>query len=173
METFLEILKYTIPSLVVLATAYLLLKGYLEDKQVTHIMAQKTEALRITVPVRLQAYERLMLLCDRLEIQNMLLRVRVPGMTVSDLRGALLLTASQEFDHNTSQQLYVSETLWKIISFARNQTLSFISEAADGLDAQQEDAVYVQRLLHGLDEGLTSPLLKAIVAIRTEASQLF
>jgi hypothetical protein len=174
MESFLEILKYTLPALIVFVTAYLLLKEYLDDKQQTNLLAYRTEAQRITLPVRLQAYERLMLLCDRVAIQNVLLRIRSQGMTVGELRGALMLSIRQEFDHNTSQQLYVSETLWKIIALAKDETLSYISQASEGLDSQSPDEPYVVALLTGLDQfGYSAPLLKAIVAIRTEVGQLF
>ena len=114
METFLEILKYTIPGMVVFATAYYLLKLYLDDRLRYEMSKQRGESMKITLPLRLQAYERLTLLCDRVSVPNTLLRIRMPGMTVGDLRGGLMLAISQEFDHNTSQQLYVSDTLWQI-----------------------------------------------------------
>ena len=96
MEVFLEILKYTIPALVVFATAYFLLKLYLDDRLRYEKAVQRGESLKTTLPLRLQAYERLTLLCDRAGIPSTLLRVRMPGMTVADLRGSLMLTISQE-----------------------------------------------------------------------------
>ncbi|MCB0526851.1 MAG: hypothetical protein R2791_03865 [Saprospiraceae bacterium] len=174
MEMLLELLKYTIPGLVVFATAYYLLKLYLDDRLRTELAAQRSESMKITLPLRLQAYERLILLCDRVSIQNALLRIRMPGMTVGDLRGALLLAISQEFDHNTSQQLYVSDTLWKIITFARNETLSTVGETEPGLDPKADAGELVAALFRVLEEkGDSSPLQKAMVAIRTEAGQLF
>jgi hypothetical protein len=174
METFLEILKYTIPSLIVFLTAYFLLKLQLEDQQRALSQARRTEAMKITLPVRLQAYERLTLVCDRASVMNAMLRVRMPGMTVSDLRGALMLSISQEFDHNTSQQLYVSETLWRIIALAKEDTLNTVSNVAEGLDNESPDTILVDRLLKFVEEqGDATLLQKAIVAIRTEAGQLF
>ncbi|MBK7936048.1 MAG: hypothetical protein IPJ82_02785 [Lewinellaceae bacterium] len=136
MEMFLELLKYTIPGLVVFTTAYFLLKLYLDDRLRQELASQRSESLKITLPLRLQAYERLILLCDRVAIQNTLLRIRMPGMKTGELRGALMLSISQEFDHNTSQQLYVSDTLWKIITLAKNETLGIVSETAPELDPQ-------------------------------------
>lgn len=174
MEMFLELLKYTIPGLIVFATAYFLLKLYLDDRLRMELAAQRKEAIKITLPLRLQAYERLTLLCDRAAVQNTLLRIRMPDMTTSELRGALLLAINQEFDHNTSQQLYVSDTLWQIISFAKNETLAFVSNAAAGLDPDAPAADLVNALLTALDEmGPATPLQKALIAIRVEAGQLF
>ncbi|GAB4486773.1 MAG: hypothetical protein OHK0019_00990 [Saprospiraceae bacterium] len=174
METFLEILKYTIPGLVVFATAYFLLKLYLDDKLRYELATQRSESLKITLPLRLQAYERLILLCDRISIPNTLLRIRMPGMTVGELRGALMLAISQEFDHNTSQQLYVSDTLWQIISFAKNDALNFVMQTATDLDPKADAQNLVNALLQTLDENQgTNALQKALIAIRTEAGQLF
>jgi len=174
MEMFFEILKYTIPSLVVFTTAYYLLKLYLDDRLRSELAAQRSESLKITLPLRLQAYERLTLLCDRAAVQNTLLRIRMPGMTVGELRGGLLLAISQEFDHNTSQQLYVSDTLWQIISLAKNETLNFVNETAPDLDPKAGSDALVNALLESLDQqGYVTMLQKAIIAIRTEAGQLF
>lgn len=173
MEVFLEILKYTIPSLIVFATAYFLLKLYLDDRLHYEKAKQRGEALKTTLPLRLQAYERLTLLCDRAGIPNTLLRIRMPGMSTADLRGSLMLSISQEFDHNTSQQLYVSETLWQIITLAKNETLAFISQTASQLPPDSDCEELVSSLLQGIDDMPVTPLQRAIVAIRTEAGQLF
>ncbi len=174
MEAFLEILKYTIPGLVVFATAYYLLKLYLDDKLRYELATQRKEALKLTLPLRLQAYERLILLCDRVGIPNTLLRIRMPGMNVGELRGALMLAISQEFDHNTSQQLYVSDTLWQIISLARNTTLTYVSEIAPDLDPKADAGELVNILFSSADDSNSAKILqKALIAIRTEAGQLF
>ena len=174
MELFFEILKYTIPALIVFFTAYYLLKLLLDERQRIDRMLLKQDAQKITLPLRLQAYERLTLLCDRVSITNALLRIRMPGMNVSELKAGLLLNISQEFEHNTSQQLFVSETLWRIITVAKDQTLRTISEAAEGLDATADAGTFVDRLFELLDaQGQPTILQKAIIAVRTEAGQLF
>ena len=170
METLLEILKYTLPGLLVAATAYYLLKTLLESQNRGTQLAQRNEALKITLPLRLQAYERLTLLCDRAALPNVLLRVRMPGMTMAELRGALLLAINQEFSHNTSQQLYVSDTLWQIITLAKDETLAAVSRAADGLEANDDADEFLRQLLQAVDQqGPATPLQRAIIAIRTEA----
>lgn len=171
---FLEILKFTIPALIVFFTAYFLLKMLLDERQRIDRMILKQDAQKITLPLRLQAYERLTLLCDRVSISNALLRIRMPGMTVAELRGSLMLAISQEFEHNTSQQLFVSETLWQIIRLAKEQTLMLVASCSEGLDPQADAEALVQKLLKALDEqGGMNPLITALVAIRTEAGQLF
>ena len=173
MELFFEILKYTIPGLVVFATAYFILKMLLEERQRIDRAILRNDAQKITLPLRLQAYERLTLLCDRAGVLNTMFRVRTPGMKVRDLRTMLMLAISQEFDHNTSQQLYVSDTLWKIIQFAKNDTLTLVTTAGDELNPDADAELLFNVLVDELEKQNPPTLEKALMAIRTEAGQLF
>jgi hypothetical protein len=95
-------------------------------------------------------------------------------MSIANLRGVLMIAITQEFDHNTSQQLYVSDTLWQILRVAKDDTLSLVSKAAEGLDPNAEDDVYIDRLLAALEEqGEPGPLQRVAIAVRTEAGRLF
>lgn len=174
MSVLLEILKYTIPGLVVFASVYYVLKMYMDQHYQTLALGKKTEAQKIILPIRLQAYERLMLLCDRIQLPNLLLRIRSGQMSVAELKAALMIAVAQEFDHNTSQQLYVSDTLWRILSLAKADTLTMITKAAEGLEPEHSDEMLVQRMFALLDQlGENTTVHRAQMAIRTEAGQLF
>lgn len=173
MEFFLEILKLTLPAVIVGGTAYLLLKSLLDERQRIDMAILRNDAQKITLPLRLQAYERLMLLCDRADVGNTLLRITMPNMKVRELRGALLIAINQEFEHNVSQQLYVSETLWQIIRAAKNNTLALVTMAGPDLDPDADASQLTAALLSALDEQPITPLQTAIMAVRTEAGQLF
>jgi hypothetical protein len=109
----------------------------LDERQRIDSAILRNDAQKITLPIRLQAYERLTLLCDRAGVLNTIMRVRMPGMNVVELRAALMMAISQEFDHNTSQQLYVSETLWKIMRLAKQDTLNIVTTTGEDLDPGQ------------------------------------
>jgi hypothetical protein len=133
----------------------------------------RNEAQKVTLPVRLSAYERLMLLCDRADVANTMLRVRMPGMKVRELRGVLLMAINQEFEHNVSQQLYVSDTLWQIIRMARNNTLAMVTMTGQDIDPESDSEALADALLKLMDEQQITPLQTAIMAVRTEAGKLF
>lgn len=173
MEFFLDILKLTLPAVIVGATAYLLLKALLDERQRMDRALLRNDAQKITLPLKLSAYERLMLLCDRADVANTILRVRMPNMKVRELRGVLLMAINQEFEHNVSQQLYVSDTLWQIIRMAKNNTLAYVTMTAPELDPNADSDALVNALLKGLEEQSITPLQTAIMAVRTEAGQLF
>ena len=170
----LDILKYTLPALIVFGVAYYMMQQHSEQQQRIWMRQTKDESRKIVLPIRLQAYERLMLLCDRVSIPNTLLRVRMPNTTVSDLRMTLLIAISQEFDHNTAQQLYVSETLWKIITFAKNDTLNTINRVTENLDPKADAQLLANALLDYVGQPeYADSLQKAQIALRQEAGQLF
>ncbi|MCB0524104.1 MAG: hypothetical protein R3A50_02580 [Saprospiraceae bacterium] len=166
-------MKYIIPALVVFATAYYLLKMLLDERQRLEMAILKKDAQKITLPLRLQAYERLTLLCDRAGVANTMFRVRTPGMKVKELRAALMMAISQEFDHNTSQQLYVSDTLWQIIQLAKNETLNLVTNAGGNLDPEADAELLWNVLAQALEEQDPPILQRVLMAIRTEAGQLF
>ncbi len=173
MEFFLEILKLTIPAVIVGSTAYLLLKALLDERQRIDQAILRNDSQKITLPLRLSAYERLMLLCDRADIANTMLRVRMPNMKVRELRAVLLMAINQEFEHNVSQQLYVSDTLWQIIRMAKNNTLALITMTGNDIDPDAPADAFAEALLRALDEQSITALQTAIMAVRTEAGQLF
>ena len=125
-----ELLKYTVPSLVVLATAYYLLKMSLDKETEKTQMQMRLDVQKISLPVRMQAYERLVLLLERIEPAGLLVRTNLPGMNAAQLQSALIQTIRSEFEHNLSQQLYVSTKAWEMVRNAREESIKRINTAA-------------------------------------------
>ncbi|OJW81270.1 MAG: hypothetical protein BGO69_04180 [Bacteroidetes bacterium 46-16] len=133
METILEIVKYTVPAIVVLLSSYLIVKRFLVNELKRKQFALLHETQNVTIPLRLQAYERLALFTERMHPRQLVPRVYVPGMTVNDLQQALLLTIRTEFEHNLSQQIYVSKEVWSTVKTVKEQELNMISHIAKQL----------------------------------------
>ena len=106
-----EILKIVLPALLVLVTAYLLIDRLLrnDQKRREHEL-RKANAATIT-PVRLRAYERLMLVLERTSPSQLILQTIKPGMTNLELHQQLLHNVREEFGHSLKQQIYVSNEL--------------------------------------------------------------
>jgi hypothetical protein len=133
MNTFAEILKYTLPSLIVAALAYFIIKQFIEKEHELHRQQSKLDMQKTILPVRLQAYERLILLLERISPASLILRVSQPGMTAVQLQSALTQALREEFDHNLSQQVYVSAKAWEDVKSAREELISIINTAASSL----------------------------------------
>jgi hypothetical protein len=130
MQALYELIKYTVPALVVFGTAYYLLKMFLDKESEKVQMQMRLDVQKITLPVRMQAYERLILLLERIEPAGLLVRSNSPGMSASQLQSALIQNIRSEFEHNLSQQLYVSTKAWEMVRNAREETIKRINTAA-------------------------------------------
>lgn len=94
-----------------------------------------------TRPLQLQAYERLVLLCERLALPNLISRVSQPGLTAREMQVVLLETIKQEFEYNISQQVYVSTGAWDAVRNLRDQNMLIINKVASVMppDAKASD----------------------------------
>src|SRR6188474_3068757 len=95
--TWIMLLGLTIPSIVVLVAVYLMFKQYFQHQFQTNAYNAKREKTQITLPLRLQAYERLTLLCERIELVDLVLRLKTPGTSAGALKATLLLAIQQEY----------------------------------------------------------------------------
>ena len=94
-----------------------------------------------TKQLQLQAYERLILLADRIALPNLISRVNQQGLSAKEMQSTLVQNIRQEFDHNITQQIYVSNEAWEAIRNFKeqnqliiNQVASFLPETASGHD---------------------------------------
>src|ERR1700744_6184077 len=101
----LEVVKYTIPALVVLASSYLIVRKFLISQNQRKQLALFQDAQDITLRLRLQAYERMVLFIERISPRQLLSRVYDQSMTVRDFQAAIAFTIRAEFEHNVSQQI--------------------------------------------------------------------
>ena len=107
--------------------AYLFWKQRREAKMA---MKEKDTPALNTKQLQLQAYERLILLTDRIAIPNLVNRVNQPGFNSRDMQGLLTQSIKQEFEHNITQQIYVSPEAWDAIRNFKEQNISIINQVA-------------------------------------------
>ncbi len=132
--TLLEIFKYTIPAIIVLISSYLIVNKFLVSQMQRKQLAIFKDAQDITLRLRLQAYERLVLFVERITPRQIIPRVYDPSMTVQDLQQAITMTINAEFEHNLSQQIYVSSNVWQTIRGVKEQELNMVNQLARTLD---------------------------------------
>lgn len=170
MDTLLEIIKLTIPGLLTFLAAYFVLKTYMENQQKLQQLKIQQEQQRSSLPLRLQAYERLSLFCERISLPNLLLRVRKQGMSSGELRIALLLAVQQEYEHNITQQVYVSTQLWEIIKIARDEAVNAVSLIAEKVGPKADAGELAGMLLSFVNQQEAMAVEKALIAIKKEAA---
>ena len=102
-----DLLKIVLPALIVAGVIYLLFKQFLEKEQQRRLIELRLESSKATLPLRLQAYERIVLFLERISPNNILVRLSSAGQTAPDFHRLLQQEIRAEYEHNLSQQLYI------------------------------------------------------------------
>lgn len=89
-----------------------------------------------TLQLQLHAYERLILLVDRIALPNLISRVNQPGLGVRDTQMLLAHNIRQEFEHNITQQIYVTAESWEAVRNLKDQNLLIINQIASFMPAE-------------------------------------
>ena len=190
----LEILKLVLPSLLVLLAAWLMLRAFLnkEADTVKGLLVRDTENRRIELlqstskailPLRLQAYERMTLFCTRIEMGQLISNTNANAEMSAELyKMALLSQVEEEFNHNITQQVYLTDDLWNIIQLAKKEALQICEKvfqdlraefALNGNDANPNAKDYLEALVKYIHENPQIGYLHALTAIKKEVGVLF
>ena len=174
MEEFSQILNYVaylLPAIVVGVVAYYFFKGHTANEEGRRRYLIQKEAQNKILPARLQAYERLSLLMERIDPNKLLIRVKPFDDEIEKYEMLLIKNIEQEFDHNVTQQIYVSPECWNLINAAKNATIHVIRQAAMHEKDNDADALRKYLLRNFMDE--VTPSQKALAYIKKEVSELF
>jgi hypothetical protein len=173
METFLEILKYILPSLLMFGALYIVMNRFLESEHKKQLMLLRKENNTVTTPLRLNAYERLVLFLERISMDKIVLRISKPGMSAKMLKNNLIQTIQQEFEHNLTQQLYISNSTWDTIVQAKDESLKIIRVSASQVKPDANAVELGQKIFELMVKLENSPSQIAILILKKEIKQLF
>ncbi len=88
-----------------------------------------------TRPLQLQAYERLVILTERVALPNLVSRANQPGLSAKEMQLLMLQSIKQEFEYNSSQQIYVSPVAWQAVNNLKEQNMLIINQIAQTMPA--------------------------------------
>jgi len=157
MEGVYDILKISLPALIVFLTAWLVLRNMIKNDQEKRRQEIVLQNSRTIVPLKLQAYERVVLFLERISLESLLVRVSTPGMSAQQLHSALLTTIRTEFEHNLSQQVYISPQAWEVVRNARSNMIKIINSEFEKLPGEASSLDFSKKLI----EKVASRLRKA------------
>jgi len=170
-DKILEILSYTIPSVITGGVAYYFFVKHVKHEESRHRFYLHKENQKQSFPLRLQAYERMVLFLERINPNKLLIR-EVP--TVEDKTtylNQLVSNIEQEFEHNLAQQIYLSDTCWNMIVAAKNATLQLLRNKTASETIQTAKDLQESVLKEGIKD--SHPSVAAINYIKTEVADLF
>jgi len=173
MTEVLEILKYTLPAIIVLIVSVVFIKQIVKNEQNRRNYEILAKNQQLITPVRLQAYERLALLLERISPESLIMRVNKANMTAKQLQSELLSTIRSEFDHNVSQQIYVTPQVWEMIKNARAKITQLINGSAVRVKPDAPAIQLSKTILEDLMQIDKSPVSLALDALKAEVKHLY
>ena len=171
---FLEILKYTLSGIIVFFVGWFFVRNYMKEAVNIKLIELKKASLAHTLPLRLQAYERVILFLERVNPSSMLLRLHISGMSAREMQNMVLSDIRAEYQHNISQQIYVSNTAWNVIKKMKEDTISMVNSAVNALP-ENASAVDLSKsiLIHLANLETDNPYDIALSIVKRDIQQLF
>ena len=123
-------------------------------------MELKLQALKIIMPLKVQAYERFLLYLERVQLPQLVKRVYTPGMEKGTFHLILLQNVREEFEHNLAQQLYVSNSTWIAVVNAKEELVNQINTTFEQLKDEEDVSILAQSLV-----ALPNPMVEQAVAV--------
>jgi hypothetical protein len=173
MEILLEILKYTIPALVVFLTVFIMLRTWSRNEDRKRKSEFNMHLADDILPVRLQAYERSILLLERISPDSLVMRLSRPDYTARQFQQEMLSQITSEFEHNIAQQTYMSSEAWEKIRSAKNQIIHLINETASEVKPDAKGPTLGKMILERLAELNNPPSQVAVDYLKQEVKSLF
>jgi len=169
----MEFLKILLPSLLVFLAGYLAIDRLLREEANRRRTEITLGSQKLSLPIRLQAYERVTLFLERISPESLLVRVNEPGMSVHKMQSTLLSNIRAEWEHNLSQQLYISNEAWELVKNAKDNVVKLISISAEKINPKEQSMALSQSILEKLVELEQHPTAIAIDFLKREVKELF
>ena len=183
----MDALLILLPVIAILIVVYIMMKDftkqntkqldYLKNEQHVQIMKmeleKKSNSEKISIPLKFQAYERMALFLERINPTNLLTRVMNPKMRVSTLHTSLLATIREEYEHNMSQQLYISDNSWGLVKTAKEEVVRLINSSASKFNSEENANVFAQEIITNGFNRNNNPIEKALKGLKEDIRENF
>ncbi|HEX8545397.1 MAG TPA: hypothetical protein VF691_00470 [Cytophagaceae bacterium] len=173
MEVLGDLIKILLPAAAVLYAMYLTVKAFLNkdfDKRLVDIKIKNTE---VTLPLRLQAYERMCLFLERISPHNLVVRLNEPAYNAIQFHQKLLSEVREEFNHNVSQQIYMSDQSWAMVRNAMEEVVSVINASGSALPSDARGLDMAKLIFENLLQKNEDPTTKALKFLKNEIRSVF
>lgn len=172
-ETIFEMLKYMVPIVVVFAFIYFILNNYLEENFKLRSLDLKLQNQQAITPVRMQAYERVVVYLERITPSSMIMRIHKTGMSSKLLHAEMIKSIRSEYDHNIAQQIYMSNASWELVKSAKEEMIKLVNTSAHKVN-ENADGVELCKVLLDVTMNVEKlPTQIALEYVKKEIRQSF
>ena len=167
-QAFFNVLNFVIPALIVFGVVYYIIDKFMSEQRALRLLELKKEQMKELTPVKLQAYERLTLFLDRISPDNIVIRLSRADQSATQLRNELIQTISGEFNHNISQQIYVSNDAWNMIKGVKDQIMGIVDVCFKECGLNDSGPDLGKKILNRLINEQNKPTQRAIELLKKE-----
>lgn len=172
MDELFEIVKIILPAGIVFITTYYLVKNFLDHESRRKTVDLKLANQSVITPIRLQAYERVILFLERINPTSMVMRLNKTG-SAANFQGELLKAIRSEFEHNLSQQIYMSNKAWESVVRAKEETIKLINVASTKVNPDSSAMELAQAIIAVSSQLSELPTKQAVDGIKREIGKEF
>jgi hypothetical protein len=169
---FTNVLLIVAPVFMAVGGMYLVIKNLFDRDYRLKLIENKRMMQKELLPLKLQALERMVVFLERIKPENVIIRVMQPGMNARDLHLDLLAAIRSEYEHNVSQQVYISASYWKYIKQAKDDVLTKINRASEAVTPTDKAIELSKKIMELMAIDEQSPIDVALMILNAEAMQL-
>jgi hypothetical protein len=173
MELAIEFVKILAPAAIVLYAMYLTVRSFLNKEREEKLIQIKAANTDVVAPIRLQAYERLVLLLERISPNNLISRLNTAKMSAVEFQHLLLREIREEFNHNLSQQVYTSDEAWNLVKNAKEEVVALVNRCAQEMGEDATSVDLSKKIFNTLLESDTDITSTALVYLKDEIRTTF
>ncbi len=170
-DRLIDTLMYFIPAAIALGAIFLYIKRHQDNEYQLKLLEFRRSIQKEMLPLRFQAFERVTLFLERISPQNLLVRVHQNGMTASQFQMELISTIRSEYEHNITQQVYMSTQSWEAVKNAKEEMVKVVNVAASALNENARGVDLSKKIFEVILENEFVPTQKALDFIKAEIKQ--
>lgn len=173
MEALIEFGKIIIPAGLVLYAMYLIVKSFINSELDKKRIEVRGKSIETVLPNRLHAFERVILFLERISPNNLIVRLNNGNYTAREFQQILLNEIREEYNHNVSQQLYMSEEVWDLVKSAKEDLIVTINEAVGNLPAEATGVDLSKMIFEKTIQKEPDPIQHALLNVKREIWETF
>ncbi|MFN6943971.1 MAG: hypothetical protein ACK4ND_03420 [Cytophagaceae bacterium] len=173
MQILSDLIKILLPAGVSLLAIYFTVKAFLTKEFEKKLLDIKLTNTNIVLPIRLQAYERMSLFLERISPHNLVMRSNDPSYNVAQFHHILVHEIREEFNHNLSQQVYMSDQVWQAVRNTKDEIISVINQANNGLPKDAKSIELAKKIFEVYNSKEVDPISIALQILKDEIRKIF
>lgn len=173
MEIVLQLALIILPAGAVFMTAFYFMRQTAQREIRASHLEQKAERQKFFLPHRVEAYQRVILLMERIHPNSLVMRLNNPGLPATAFQIKLLEAVREEFDHNIAQQMYISSDVWEMCKKAKDETVKIINLAGQQMGPTSTGMDLSGKIFEIVAEVGVLPTEIAVRALKEEVQRLF